>query len=130
MWYIFPQIAGLGHSWMAKQYETVNLDEAKAYISCTYQACCNCFKEREGIVVNTIHGVKGEEYTTVIAFDLLNGHLPHWDYIIDEDKKCIGWLKLKDFCMYYVQELSKICIYLVRKGVRLKKAMSIKLQMN
>ena len=36
MWYIFPQIAGLGHSWMAKQYEIANLDEAKAYIENEY----------------------------------------------------------------------------------------------
>ena len=36
MWYIFPQIAGLGHSWMAKQYEIVNLDEAKAYMENEY----------------------------------------------------------------------------------------------
>ena len=36
MWYIFPQIAGLGHSWMAKQYEIVNLDEAKAYMENDY----------------------------------------------------------------------------------------------
>ncbi|MBV4432778.1 ATP-dependent helicase [Clostridium tyrobutyricum] len=40
-----------------------------------------CFKERKGIVINTIHGVKGEEYTTVIGFDLLTGHLPNWGYI-------------------------------------------------
>jgi len=36
MWYIFPQIAGLGHSWMAKQYEIVSLDEAKAYMENAY----------------------------------------------------------------------------------------------
>jgi len=36
MWYIFPQIAGLGHSWMTKQYEIVNLDEAKAYMENDY----------------------------------------------------------------------------------------------
>ena len=36
MWYIFPQITGLGQSWMAKQYEIVNLDEAKAYIENDY----------------------------------------------------------------------------------------------
>lgn len=45
------------------------------------------FKERSGIVVSTIHKIKGEEYTTVIAFDLLNGHLPHWNYIMDDDSK-------------------------------------------
>ena len=42
--------------------------------------------EKSGIVINTIHGVKGEEYTTVIAFGLLNGMLPNWSYILQEDK--------------------------------------------
>ena len=36
MWYIFPQIAGLGHSAMAKKYEIVNLEEAKLYIDNDY----------------------------------------------------------------------------------------------
>lgn len=40
-----------------------------------------CFKEKEGVVINTFHGVKGEEYTTVIAFGLLYGYVPHWNII-------------------------------------------------
>ena len=36
MWYIFPQIAGLGHSPMAKKYEIVDLGEAKAYMENPY----------------------------------------------------------------------------------------------
>ncbi len=44
------------------------------------------FKERKGVVINTIHGIKGEEFEVVIGFDLLNGHLPHWDYIYKSDK--------------------------------------------
>lgn len=40
-----------------------------------------CFREKEGVVINTFHGVKGEEYTTVIAFGILNGYIPHWDII-------------------------------------------------
>lgn len=47
------------------------------------------FKEKKGIVISTIHGVKGEEYTTVIGFDLLNGHLPHWNYIYDAKMKIL-----------------------------------------
>lgn len=43
-----------------------------------------CFKEKEGVVINTFHGVKGEEYTTVIAFGILNGYIPHWDIIINK----------------------------------------------
>jgi uncharacterized protein (DUF1810 family) len=32
MWFIFPQIAGLGHSAMAQKYAISSLDEAKAYL--------------------------------------------------------------------------------------------------
>ncbi len=43
-----------------------------------------CFKEKEGVVINTFHGVKGEEYNTVIAFGILNGYIPHWDTICNK----------------------------------------------
>jgi uncharacterized protein (DUF1810 family) len=33
MWFIFPQIAGLGHSPMAQRYAISSLDEAKAYLA-------------------------------------------------------------------------------------------------
>lgn len=36
MWYVFPQIAGLGYSPMAKKYEIVDLGEAKAYMENPY----------------------------------------------------------------------------------------------
>ena len=36
MWYIFPQIAGLGFSEMAKRYEIIDLNEAKAYMENEY----------------------------------------------------------------------------------------------
>lgn len=32
IWFIFPQIAGLGHSSMAQQFAIGSLDEAKAYL--------------------------------------------------------------------------------------------------
>lgn len=90
-------------------------------ISCSYQACCNCFKEREGIVVNTIHGVKGEEYTTVIAFDLLNGHLPHWDYIIDKNKKPYRTIETKKL-LYVLCSRAKQNLYLFsEKGRKTQK---------
>jgi superfamily I DNA/RNA helicase len=37
------------------------------------------FKHEEGVVVNTCHGIKGEEFDTVIAFGLLHGKLPNWN---------------------------------------------------
>ena len=32
IWFIFPQIAGLGHSAMAQQFAITSIDEAKAYL--------------------------------------------------------------------------------------------------
>ena len=33
MWYIFPQLAGLGHSAMAKRYAIGSIEEARAYLA-------------------------------------------------------------------------------------------------
>jgi len=33
MWYVFPQIAGLGHSAMSERYAIRNEDEARAYLA-------------------------------------------------------------------------------------------------
>ncbi len=33
MWFVFPQIAGLGHSPMAQRYAVASLDEARAYLA-------------------------------------------------------------------------------------------------
>lgn len=37
------------------------------------------FKQKDGITVSTIHGLKGEEYDTVIGFALLNDYIPHFN---------------------------------------------------
>ena len=55
-------------------------------INLSYEGLSQCFKKREGVVVNVIHGIKGEEYHSVIGYGLLNGILPHWDYIMNADK--------------------------------------------
>lgn len=36
------------------------------------------FRQKDGITVSTIHGVKGEEYDVVIAIALLNDYVPHF----------------------------------------------------
>jgi uncharacterized protein (DUF1810 family) len=33
MWFVFPQVAGLGHSVMAQLYGITSLDEARAYLA-------------------------------------------------------------------------------------------------
>ena len=52
-------------------------------LPCTYGDLVNSFKERDGVKISTIHGLKGEEYHTVIGYGLLNGYVPSWDAIFD-----------------------------------------------
>ena len=33
MWFVFPQVAGLGSSWVSQQYAIRSLDEARAYLA-------------------------------------------------------------------------------------------------
>ncbi|OMG00445.1 ATP-dependent helicase [Paenibacillus sp. FSL R7-0337] len=68
-----------------------------------------CFQEKSGVVINSYHGVKGEEYTTVIAFGFLNGLIPNWDLIINKkDSRTIETQKL----LYVVCSRSKKNLYL------------------
>jgi DNA helicase-2/ATP-dependent DNA helicase PcrA len=55
-----------------KRLENPDFDLAKDIVSFK-----KMFKHEEGIVVNTCHGIKGEEFDTVIAFGLLNSILPN-----------------------------------------------------
>lgn len=41
------------------------------------------FSHPSGVVISTCHGVKGEEYDTVVCFGLLKGYVPNWDTIIN-----------------------------------------------
>jgi len=36
------------------------------------------FSHSTGVVVNTCHGIKGEEFHTVVSFGLLHGYIPNW----------------------------------------------------
>ena len=62
------------------------------------------FNSKSGVVVSTCHGVKGEEYDTVIAFGLLDGYIPNWN---DEDKKASHKL------MYVMCSRAKNHLYLI-----------------
>lgn len=58
------------------------------------------FKDRKGVVISTFHGVKGEEFTTVIALGILKGYIPNWDIVINET------------CEYCISETKKL-LYVV-----------------
>lgn len=63
---------------------TSNIENNNGQYEDTVVALKSFFKESSGVVVNSCHGVKGEEYRTVIAFGLLKGFVPHWNDIINQ----------------------------------------------
>lgn len=61
MWYVFPQIAGLGHSATARRYAIRDLDEARAYIADPllgprYLACVEALLGHRDTAPETIMG--------------------------------------------------------------------------
>jgi uncharacterized protein (DUF1810 family) len=61
MWFIFPQIAGLGHSTMAQMYAIASLDEARAYLAhpllgARLRECCQAVMTVEGKSAHDIFG--------------------------------------------------------------------------
>ena len=79
------------------------------------------FNSKTGVVVSTCHGVKGEEYDTVIAFGLLDGYVPNWG---DPDHLAANKL------LYVICSRAKTHLYLIsergrstRRGDRVPTAM-------
>lgn len=61
IWFIFPQIAGLGHSSTAQFYAIRNLEEARAYLKhptlgARLKACCEALLQQQGLSAHQIMG--------------------------------------------------------------------------
>ena len=61
IWFIFPQIAGLGSSPLAQRYAIGSLDEARAYLDHTvlgprYRQCVAALQDLGGTTADTIFG--------------------------------------------------------------------------
>ena len=84
-------------------------------LSTSYDEMCRSFNERTGVVVNTIHGVKGEEYNTVIAFGLLHGYVPNWSDIIRKSD-CGRSASMK--LLYVLCSRAKENLYLISESGR------------
>ena len=61
MWFIFPQLAGLGASYMAQKYAIPGLPEASAYLrdpvlGPRYRACVAALNRLEGLTAHEIMG--------------------------------------------------------------------------
>ncbi|MFI2812103.1 MULTISPECIES: DUF1810 domain-containing protein [Microbulbifer] len=61
MWFVFPQVEGLGHSPMAQRYAIGSLDEARAYLQhpvlgTRLRECCEQLLQLEGLSAHEILG--------------------------------------------------------------------------
>ena len=59
MWFIFPQLAGLGRSAMAQKYALASVDEARAYLAhpvlgARLRECCSIVLKLNGLSANQI----------------------------------------------------------------------------
>jgi superfamily I DNA/RNA helicase len=74
------------------------------------------FSHPSGVVVSTCHGVKGEEYDTVIAFGLLRGYVPNWDSIINESEQVA--LERESKLLYVICSRAKRRLHLIAETGR------------
>lgn len=61
MWFVFPQIAGLGSSAMAQRYAIASLEEARAYLShpilgARYRQCVTALQDITGMTAKAVFG--------------------------------------------------------------------------
>ena len=61
MWYVFPQIAGLGHSAMAQRFAIASADEARAYLDHPvlgprYRECVTALEHLSGTTAERVFG--------------------------------------------------------------------------
>lgn len=94
-----PKLKELKESFFAKASERIsnqNLPVPSDTVSFR-----RLFNHPNGVVVNTCHGVKGEEYETVIALGLLDGYLPHREVLYAQGKPD-SWKKRQQSNMLYV----------------------------
>ncbi len=75
----------------------------------------NLYKERNGIVINTCVGIKGEEFETVIAFGLLKGFVPHWNDIFSNR---INEIESSKKLMYVICSRAKKNLHLISEQGR------------
>lgn len=74
------------------------------------------FSHPSGVVVSTCHGVKGQEYDTVIAFGLLKGYVPNWAVIINSTPQASSEQESK--LLYVICSRAKRRLHLIAESGR------------
>lgn len=92
-------------------------DKHKLSIRC--DSIIRNYSEKTGVVINSIHGVKGEEYETVIAFGLLEGMVPHWENISGKSRE--ESQSVANNLLYVLASRSKKNLYLFSENGRMTK---------
>jgi DNA helicase-2/ATP-dependent DNA helicase PcrA len=77
------------------------------------------FCHPSGVVVSTCHGVKGEEYETVIALGLLKGYVPNWDEILHAGEQIAAERESK--LLYVICSRAKRRLHLIAENGRMTK---------
>ena len=103
------------HNFFEKAHQ--NIERNQGQYDDSVEAFRNFFKESTGIVVNSCHGVKGEEFDCVISFGLLQGVLPNWNDIIDRPPHVASESASK--LLYVIASRAKKNLYLIAENGRL-----------
>jgi len=83
MWYVFPQIKGLGRSSMAREYEIQDLAEAKAYLQ--DQTLGERLLKLTGILVNDVQGKSAEQIFGYPDFLKFHSCLTLFEYVANTE---------------------------------------------
>lgn len=74
------------------------------------------FNESAGVKITTCHSTKGEEYQVVICAGLLEGKIPHWDEIINQQHAYSEYMAKR--LLYVISSRAKAALYLFsEKGI-------------
>ena len=90
MWFIFPQVAGLGNSLTSKKYAITGLDEARSYLSHPLLGprlldCCRAILSVQGKSASEIMGYPDDLKlrSSMTLFSLAGNSTPEFQEVID-----------------------------------------------
>jgi uncharacterized protein (DUF1810 family) len=104
MWYIFPQIAGLGRSDMARRYAIRSLDEARAYLAhpllgARLRECVAALQDLIGLTAESVFGdIDATKLRSSLTLFIAAGAGPLFTAALDrwfdgaKDQATLSWL--------------------------------------
>jgi uncharacterized protein (DUF1810 family) len=91
MWFVFPQLSGLGHSSTARHYAIASLDEAQAYLKHPILGprlidCSELVQRVDGRSINQIFGNPDDLkfHSSMTLFSLVQDTAPIFQAVLDK----------------------------------------------